>query len=61
MMNFIRRLFGICEHDWVVDERVTLNEFTKAEEDDSEDEVFFSRDFIRYRCEKCKKVEFRKL
>lgn len=62
MMNFIRRLFGRCTHNWeVLGGRVVLNEFRKAEEDDSEDEVFFSRDFARYRCAKCGKIELHKL
>ena len=58
MIQLLRRLFGMCQHDWKHQKNVALNEFQETDEDT---EIVSSRDFTMWKCTHCKKIRFRKI
>ena len=57
MIQLLRRLFGMCQHEWTHQKVLTLNEIQEVDE---EHDIVSPRDFNMWRCVHCKKVKFRK-
>lgn len=57
MIQFLRRLFRMCQHEWTHPSKITLNEFHEV----NETEILSTRDFNRWSCARCKKVRYRKV
>lgn len=57
MIQFLRRFFGVCRHQWTLQKMLKLNEFQEVEYDY---EILSSRDFNLFQCVRCKGIKFRK-
>lgn len=58
MIEYLRRLFGRCQHKWEFVNMVKLNEFTDVND---EEEIVSAKEFSVQRCTHCRKTKYRKL
>ena len=58
MLAFLRRLFGICSHDWRFERKRVMNEFRRVIVEEKEYDVPALHEYSAYTCQKCHKRRF---
>lgn len=60
MLDFLKKFFKRCEHNWVFVKMQRFNQW--ADNPNNEDEeIVSSKEYSLQRCDKCRKSKYRKL